>query len=244
MRIVQFVVFLLVPLANYLPFVLLDNARPFDDDAFVYSQPAGYAFGIWGPIFLGMILYAWFQMQSGRVESPHLRRATLAAISAGLASIAFVPISYTDLKWLGFIDIIWHLVSLIVLFISLRRQFELESHPNTRWFYLPTQMYLGWICAATAVSASLFLVEAGLELPDSTQILLTVVVIAALATVAIYMISKNGGVVGLVVIWALIALIVENGSVSLIKYASIAAIVFIVAYLILHLRGRGRLSYG
>jgi len=199
----------------------------FDDDPTVLIQPAGYAFSIWGPIFLGMLIYSWFQMKEERVESPHLRTATLAGISAGLASIAFVPISFSDIQWLGFVDIIWHLVSLIILFIALRKQILLEKNPNTHWYYLPTQMYLGWISAATAISAALMLTEAGWSLDIDSQVMVTVGVIGALVLIGIFMATQKGMVIPLVFIWALIGIIVENGEFERIKYASIGAIMIL-----------------
>ncbi|MEO0340910.1 MAG: hypothetical protein AAF242_17080, partial [Bacteroidota bacterium] len=205
LRKLQFAIFLIVPLVNFGVNAFFPS--PFDDDAKVLIQPAGYAFSIWGPIFLGMIIYSWFQMQAARVESPHLRKATIAGIWAGLASIAFVPISYMDIQWLGFINILWHLMALVALFIFLRKQIKLESNPNTHWYYLPTQMYLGWICAATAVSAALMLTEAGLVLDIGTQTVLTAIIIAVLATLGIFMSRQRGGIIPLVFIWALIGVI-------------------------------------
>jgi len=229
LRKTQLLIFILVPLVNF--GVNFFFSSPFDDDLPVLIQPAGYAFAIWGPIFLGMLIYSWFQLKSERVESPHLTSATKAGILAGLASIAFVPISYTDIQWLGFINIIWHLVALIWLFVSLRKQILLEKNKNTHWFYLPTQMYLGWICAATAVSTALMLADAGLILSIETQTIVTVVVIGALVLVGIIMALNKGMTVALVVIWALIGVIVENGDTALIKYAAMvgSTILFLVA---------------
>ena len=226
MKKLQFILFLIVPLVNFGSVFFFDSQ--FEDDARVLIQPAGYAFSIWGPIFLGMIIYSWFQMKSERVESPHLRTATIAGIFAALASISFVPISYTNIQWLGFANILWHLIALVILFVALRKQIELEKNPNTHWYYLPTQMYLGWICAATAVSTALMLTEAGVNLPIEQQVTVTAVIIGALVLIGSFMAFQKGMVVPLVFIWASIGIIVENGAFPTIKYASIAAI-FILA---------------
>lgn len=241
MRKIQFLVFILVPIINFGSTIYMDSQ--FDDDPNVLIQPAGYAFSIWGPIFLGMLIYSWFQMKEERVESPHLKTATLAGISAGLASIAFVPISFTDIQWLGFVDIIWHLVSLIILFIALRKQILLEKNPNTHWYYLPTQMYLGWICAATAVSAALMLTEAGWVPGISNQVTITVGIIGALLLIGLFMATQKGMVVPLVFIWALVGVIVENGEYELIKYASIAAIAILAAITGLQIIKQKRLAF-
>jgi len=215
----------------------------FDDDPTVLIQPAGYAFSIWGPIFLGMIIYSWFQMKEERVDSPHLKTATMAGIFAGLASIAFVPISFSDIQWLGFVNIIWHLVALVVVFIALRKQVQLEKNPNTHWYYLPTQMYLGWICAATAVSTALALTEAGWIPEISNQVMITVGIIGALVLIGLFMATQRGMVVPLVFIWALIGIIVESGRYEMIKYASIAGIVILGIFTIMQILKRKRLAF-
>lgn len=234
LRKIQFYLFILVIIVNF--GVQFFYADPFGDDPTVYIQPAGYAFAIWGPIFIGMILYSWFQMQSARVESPHLESATKAGILAALASITFVPISYTDMQWLGFLNIIWHLLALIWLFVSLRKQVGIEKNPNTRWFYLPTQMYLGWICAATAVSVALTLRQTfGVEFPLETELTITAAVIVALLGVGILLAANRGLISALVIVWALVALIVEFGEFVQIKYTASAAIFVLVATVLFYL---------
>jgi hypothetical protein len=241
LRKIQFIIFLIVPLINF--GVNFFFPSPFDDDEKVLIQPAGYAFAIWGPIFLGMIFYSWFQLQSSRVESRQLKKATISGIAAGLASIAFVPISYMDIQWLGFINIMWHLIALILLFLALRQQVQLETDSKTSWYYLPTQIYLGWICAATAISVALALTEAGISPIIETQVIITVAIIGVLTLLGTFMAQQRGMIIPLVFIWALIALIAENGQYALIKYASVAGIIllaFVVGYKLI--KGQ-RLSY-
>ena len=215
----------------------------FDNVPKVLIQPAGYAFSIWGPIFLGMIIYSWFQMKPERVDSPHLHTATLAGISAALASIAFVPINYLNIQWFVFVNIIWHLISLIFLFVALRKQIVLETNTNTHWYYLPTQMYLGWISAATAISTALMLTEAGLILPIEQQVTITAVIIGALILIGTFMAFQKGMVVPLVFIWAAIGIIVENGNYSTIKYASTAAIVILAIISLSQIIKQKRLAF-
>ncbi len=237
----QLLTFILVPIVNFVPNLFLES--PFGDDPKTLIQPAGYAFSIWGPIFLGMLIFSVFQLKTERVDSPHLRTATIAAISAGWASIAFVPISYSDIQGLALVDILWHLASLIVLFIALRKQILLEKAPNTKWFYLPTQMYLGWISAATAVSVALFLRQSfGVDLPYSKEVMVTFAVIAALTAVAIFINSINGSIVSLTIVWALVGIIVANQD-SAISWAAGGAITLILLAVVVHLLQGKSLSY-
>ncbi len=241
MKKLQFILFLIVPIVNFGSAILFDSQ--FNDDIKVLIQPAGYAFSIWGPIFLGMIIYSWFQMKSERINSPHLRTATIAGIFAALASIAFVPISHTNTQWLVFANILWHLIALVVLFIALRKQILLEDHPKTHWYYLPTQMYLGWICAATAIATALMLTEAGVSLPLEQQVNITAVVIGALVVIGTFMAFQKAIVVPLVFIWAAIGIMVENGNYTTIKYASMTAIAILAVVSLWQIIKRKRLAF-
>lgn len=225
MRKVQLAVFILVPIANFLPMFFFET--PFGQSPEVLIQPAGYAFSIWGLIFLTMIIYSMFQLKMERVESPHLRTATYAAISAGLASIAFVPISYADIQFLVLPNILWHLISLIILFRALHQQIRLEPDPMTRWYYLGTQLYLGWISAATAVATALFLREYGMAYDTTTEVYITAGVLVALIGVALWLITKGGQAVGLTIAWALVGVIVENGTYTPIYFTAVTGIILL-----------------
>jgi len=241
LRKIQFIVFLIVPIVNFGTSFFFSSA--FSDDDKVLIQPAGYAFAIWGPIFLGMLIYSWFQLRPGRVESPQLKTATISGIAAGLASIAFVPISYTDIQWLSLVNIIWHLIALIMLFLALRQQILLETDSKTSWFYIPSQMYLGWICAATAISVALAITEVGLSPNIDTQVIFTVAIIGVLTALGVFMTKQRGLIIPIVFIWALIALIVENGQYAPIKYASVVAIIVLTLAVGYKLIKGQRLSY-
>ena len=226
MRKIQLAIFILVPLANFVPGLIW--GQPFDQNPEVLIQPAGYAFAIWGPIFLGMLIYSVFQLKMERASSPHLRVATYAASSAGLASIAFVPISYLNIQWLTMLDILWHLGSLVVLYRALYRQVRLEMDPQTHWYYLGTQLYLGWISAATAVSIALFLREAGMAYALMTEVYITAGVLVALIAVAAWLTTKGGQGVALTIVWALGGVIVSSGQYMPIYYTAATGMVLLL----------------
>lgn len=223
----QWYVFLLVPIVNFGANWLFEN--PFDDAPQIYIQPADFAFSVWGPIFIGMILYSWYVKQPGRRENEYLRRATIFGISAGLASICFVPLPYLKLDWLSMLNILWHLVSLIGLFVCLKKYLENDKEAS-RWWFVPTQMYLGWISAATAVSIALFLRELGVGYDQSTEVSITIGVMIALCVVGLFLISQGGMVAAIIIIWALYGLRAEYGEIeALSQMALIGMILLAVA---------------
>lgn len=226
-RIIQLVVFIIVPIANYL-LAFSDGSARFDDDPQILNDPAGYAFAIWGPIFIGMIYYS-YRMWRDFNDGPLVNKAAWAGISAGLASIAFVPISMTDMQWLVLVNILWHLISLIQLY---RYNHEMQTtEPSlSNWTYVGPQMYLGWISAATTISVALALRSAGMSFASHIEVVLTIILIITLSVVAGYLAKNRGMVVAMVVIWALVGIIVKHGETLPIRYAAVLAIMAILAY--------------
>jgi hypothetical protein len=222
MRLLQLVLFILVPIVNYVTYAIWPT--PFDMGPETKINPAGYAFSIWGLIFLSMIIYSIFQYSGKRVENPHLRNATRAGILAALASIMFVPISYTQISWLVLLNVLWHLFALIWLFRALGKQYKLEKSPVTRWYYLPTQLYLGWICAATAVSVAITLKSFGMGYSPATEAILAAVVVAVITLLGILLTRKGGAVASAVLVWALVAVLVEHHQDAVLMWACISGI--------------------
>lgn len=220
-RLLQFLVFIAVPIVNY-ALAFTDGQARFDDDPDILNSPAGYAFSIWGPIFIGMIYYS-YQVWRKLDDDPLVRTSCWAGISAGLASIAFVPISVTNLQWLVLLNIIWHLISLIWLY-QLNHKMRDQYAAISKWTYLGPQMYLGWIAAATTVSVALFLRDMGVSLPTSTEVFLTCALLLILGFVGAYLATRRGMTIALVVIWALIGIIVKQGELPQIRWVAIVVI--------------------
>ena len=226
------IVFICVVLANFVLSPILSDGNQFADDPETRVAAAGYAFAIWGIIFAGMLMFPLFLIIAKLKETPDLKRAIAGLIIAGLASIAFVPISIYSTFTVGWFDILAHLIPLIITWFSLRR-FAAEV-PATNWgrftFYGPS-MYLGWISAATVISTSLMAHEQGIKLDGGTATIVSIIVLIALAAIAILVTLNRDVVIGGTIAWALIAVGVKQQGIypSIQMTAWIAAGVVIAA---------------
>ena len=246
-RFAPLVTFLVVTGVNFYPF----DDRRFEDDADTLVTAAGYAFSIWGVIFLGLIGFSVVLARSGdsakaaggEPDTPHLRRAIVGLCVAGLASIAFVPISIGGDQVLGFLDVAVHLVALIYAYGHLRRHVPATPpRPRRRafWFYGPS-MYLGWISAATVIAASLALDQLGFEVAPSTGVLLAAALVVVLLAIGWRFQVHADHVYGLTVAWALVGVGVKQGAVPALRYLAWAAAAVLVVHALLRWR-RG--AYG
>lgn len=214
------VTFILVTIVNFLPI----GERRFEDDAETLVTAAGYAFSIWGVIFLGMIGFSIVLATAKEPDTPGLRRAIVGLVVAGLASIAFVPISIAGNQLLGFADVALHLVALIYAYGGLREHvMTTPAQPRKQrfWFYGPS-MYLAWISAATVIAASLALDAVGFGVSPQIALVLALVLVTVLFNIGSRFLAQADAVYALTVAWALIGVGVKQYDEPLLPWACFA----------------------
>lgn len=206
-------------------------------------EPALYAFFVWGVIFFLSLTYAAYQALPSRRESPLLRRvgwftaATFFCI--GLWSV-FVPAGLL-LPALAMLSVSF--VCLLVAYLRLARSGRDALGPADRWLVAPTAgIFLGWMTAANAVSLDseavrFELVEGGST--DEAVLGAILLLLGGLAAAAISSAGKPGPRQGYLaytatVLWALVAIVVNQYDASLITTgaATVAAVVVAASFLV------------
>lgn len=209
--------FLAVAAVNFYPF----GDRRFEDDADTLVTAAGYAFSIWGIIFTGLIGFSVVLATAAEADTPGMRRAVRGLLAAGLASIFFVPISIGGDQLLGFLDVAAHLVALVYAYGGLRAHVK-AAPPQSRkvrfWFYGPS-MYLGWISAATVISASLALEQLGFSVSFQVALALALALVTVLFNIGSRFLAQADAVYALTVAWGLVGVGVEQQGVPYLPWA-------------------------
>jgi hypothetical protein len=148
LRYLLLAVFVGVPLANFGLQPPLSDGSQFADDPQTRVAAAGYAFAIWGVIFTGMLWFSGSLAIGNEPDSPSLRKAIVCLMIAGLASVAFVPISIYCNFTIGWLDIMAHLIPLAIASFFLRKHVTtVSSKPVSslsRWSFFGPSMYFGW----------------------------------------------------------------------------------------------------
>lgn len=162
-------------------------------------QPAGYAFAIWGVIYLWLIAgLAYGAWKRGTDDAWHeMRKALIPSLSVGCAWLAVAvasPVYASILIWVMLVS------ALVALFRSPR-----EDNWFASW---PLGLYAGWLSAASCVS--LGLLAAGYGYVDEGTAALGAIFLALVIASAVQ--SQLGRVptYGIAVIWALVAVVVQN----------------------------------
>ena len=171
---------------------------------------AGYAFAIWGLIFLLDIIYAGWQLTGERRDDPTLGHIAPWAAAGFALTTVWMPLFAMSQFWL----------CLLVIFAAtacLIRCAMILSHDRTpqegqwMWAWLPLSMHAGWLSLAAFLNLAQVVVA--YNLASTTQMLPWSLVIFALAALMLLMVNlRMRGNIDYVIaaLWALIAVYVKQ----------------------------------
>lgn len=163
-------------------------------------QPAGYAFSIWGLIYLWLLAHAGFGLLKRRDDPAFLRPALPLLVSGLLGSV-----------WLAIASSAPVTATLVILVMGgLAMLAYLRAHQTRdRWLLAaPLAIYAGWLTAACGVSVGVILAGYGLLSNTGAALVMLAVVIA----VALVVQARRPGmpVYGATVVWAAIGVVLAN----------------------------------
>lgn len=176
--------------------------------------PAGYAFSIWGFIFLLLIMltvYQWIQVN--QPDAPVHQITGSFLLFSHLANATWVQVWMSEMLWFSVLNMV---ILLLCLIAMARRVVQLPPQHQTSNYIivaLPIAVYLGWVSIATVVNIAAVL---GVYLgPDAYQTELWAALALMVVAAAIYyfvMRLQYLGAVGWVGVWAFAAIAVRFAS--------------------------------
>jgi hypothetical protein len=162
-------------------------------------QPAGYAFSIWGVIYLWLILGTAFGLFA-RAEAPDWHAGRLPLILSLAVGSTWIAVAQVSVIWATLL--IWVMLGAAAAAL-------LRAGTDDRWLQRePVGVYAGWLTAASCVSLGLMLAGYGLT---SQTVAATIGLVLALAiATAVQRARPDSVAYPAAVIWALIGVIVGN----------------------------------
>lgn len=164
--------------------------------------PAGYAFAIWGMIYLWLIAHAGYGLFR-RVDDPYWDRTRWPLIvSLGVGTV-WLSVAMQSPFWASILIAVMLASALVAVWRT--------GGADDRWpLTAPLAIYAGWLTAATGVSFGVLVSGFG-WLPDTFAAVVFLALVLGLAlTVQRHLVRAPE--YGLTVIWALVAVVVSNGS--------------------------------
>jgi hypothetical protein len=117
--------------------------------------PAGYAFSIWGLIFLSLLLYAVWQLLPAQRRNPLPDAVARPLVWANLMTCLWLVVFAYELLVPSMIVMLLILAGLGVVYSRARLFVRRQEAP---WYSsIPFGLYLGWISVATVVNVTLAL---------------------------------------------------------------------------------------
>lgn len=187
-----------------------------------FLTPAGYAFSIWGWIYLGLIIFSVYQALPSKIEK-FAKVRTLYLISCVL-----------NCMWLYF----WHheeiTISLLVILTLLgslaliNLTLEKENNLLTRFVF---GIYFGWVTAASVVNTTIALVYQGVRMSDEASIWLASGLILVVTVLGVFLRHKLPNIAyPIAIAWAITAIAVkQSGKTAIVVAAGIGVIALLIS---------------
>ena len=182
--------------------------------------PAGYAFSIWGPIYLWLALHALFGLWK-RPDDPVWSAVRLALIGSVAVGAVWLAVAFRS-------PVMASLLIALMLALALAALVRAPKRPD-RWLLLaPVAVYAGWLTAATGVSVGVLMTGYGWL--DNTAA--AVVMLCAVLLVAATVQRQIGRApeYAATVNWALAAVIVANAEANLMVTLVAAAGILVMTW--------------
>jgi len=230
-------IFALTQIAAGYVFTIFAVGRSLNSSAAAYPTPvipAGYAFSIWGIIFLFSLAYAIYQLLPSQRENSLLRRLGWFTASAFFFNTVWELVAQlVTFNWPTLFIIVLILVSALAAFFRLPAYRKLER--REKWLvFTPVSLLAGWVSAATFVNLSSVLNQLNFNNFGFSLAGFSLLIIALACLFAAFILYKSGGNVlyGLTVIWALVAILVANLTRAYEPGAAILAGIFALVVLV------------
>lgn len=206
---------------NYLSNTGIFNGKTIANVSNQYQNlftPAGYAFSIWGVIYLLLIGFVFYTGRSLFKPSKNEADGFVEKIGWWFI-ISCIANCVWILTWLyGYtgLSVLVLLVSLISLLKILLEALTYHSGNAQKWFInFPFQIYTGWVSVALIAAAAAWLKKIGWNGWEISEINWTIILIVIASIIHLFMTwKKNAPIFALVAVWALVAIAMANKEVS------------------------------
>ncbi|MGK7908263.1 MAG: tryptophan-rich sensory protein [Synechococcus sp.] len=192
----------------------------------VLITPASYAFSVWGVIFLGLLIFAFFQARPTQRENPQLRRIGWLLVASSIAQIGWVIVFL--MRWFSF-SLLFMLAILFPLMATYQRLRigKVTPSPQQKWLVnQPISIYLSWLGLATILNVAIALTSLGWSGGFPSPVLWTTIAMVLAAIVAAILAIERRDVAYMAVfVWGLVAIAVRQQNAY--PELSIAALVLV-----------------
>ena len=197
--------------------------------------PAGYAFAIWGIIFLALFIFAAYQIYRTIIRKRTFDFISQASLWFALATVGtglWVLVWLYDYTFISVLVMLAILFSLIKVVINTNMEVWRASAQTIMFGWWPISIFAGWIAVATIANIAAYLSKLGWDGGPLSETNWTIVMIVIATLLNIVLIFRRGmREFALVGVWALFAIYVrhQNSYDTIATTALVGAVVIFVS---------------
>ena len=227
----NFLAFVIVLIVNYFLGTSGINGETMSTVSAKYSNlftPAGYAFSIWGVIYLFVAGFCVYQAKGliGKKETPAVvEKVGWWFIISCVFNVAWIIAWLNEALALSVLIIILLLISLLMIVIRTRMELDDEPLPVIALVWWPFSLYSGWVTVAVIANLAAYLTSIdwnGLGISEITWTISMILIAGGINLLITW--TRNMREFALVGAWALVAIAVANWNLyQLISITALAA---------------------
>lgn len=218
--------------------------KEISDKYHTFVTPAGYAFSIWGVIFLGLLAFAVYQALPSQRYNPRFRAVGGWVIINGFLNAIWSPLFNNELIGVALLVILAMLFSLLKIIEGLQINRKPVDAMETWLARIPFSIYFGWLTVATILNVAVYLKATDFSLSGLTESGWAAAILIVGILIGGYLFNRYRNIAYILVFsWAYIAIAVEQHDAANVKAIAIAGAVTAVVMAIAGLISRKTPAY-
>jgi benzodiazapine receptor len=193
--------------------------------------PAGYVFSIWGIIYVLLAVFVIFQALPSQKEKDYTKKIGWLFVLISVLNIVWLFLWQYEILGVSVVLMFLLLATLIAIYLRLNIGKSAVSLREKLAVHVPFSVYLGWITIASIANVAVFLVSENWDgFGISPVTWATLIIIVALAITVLVLATRRDIAYGLVIIWALTGIAVnQSGNQSIVTLTEASAIIVLLA---------------
>lgn len=183
-----------------------------------FFTPAGYAFSIWGIIYISLIGNAVYLLRHGPSKDTNIQAKWFTLANIGNCAWVYLWLmEYTGLSVIAMIFILTCLTSNVI-------QLKIGQSKKPFWLWWASSIYFGWIVVALVANISAYLAKIEWSALLAENIWSALLIVIATGIYMSLVLIKHLTYSAYVGVWALVAIMVKQWQVDpLVQYTALVA---------------------
>ncbi|HER10097.1 MAG TPA: tryptophan-rich sensory protein [Bacteroides sp.] len=200
--------------------------------------PAGYAFSIWGLIYLGLLAHGIFQVKRAffdKKDDEFILQIGPWLIIANLANAAWIWFWLNEQTGISVFMIILILISLLIIVIRLNMERWDAPAPMIVWTWWPISLYSGWITVATVANITAYLAKIEWQALFSDVKWTMILIMVATIINLLMILFRNMREFAAVGVWAILAIAVRHwGEIPVLQWTALICTILMLLAIFIH----------